>query len=296
MSFPSLETVMNLARALVNDTQAGLTGTPGEGQVLVDNNAVAPFTLSFLNSAIRQLYREMRNISDPQLIFDNIILIGLPIIHSPTNGVGACDATVQTTLSTVGYFDGVQLWPNLQLPSNMLYPTKLWERCTGTNDNFEPMHQVQDGLPGQQQNQVLGKWEWRNNVLNFMGATTQRDIRLRYLGALPQFFSTTMDFNSTYVPIQDSADVLAYLVAVSYGRMLGSPGVAELLAEQKNQLFQLKNATTRRAQSTNYKRSPFGNSSGDINNEFFYGSWLLSNQRFNDFRPLRLLRKLFLGI
>jgi len=62
-------------------------------------------------------------------------------------------------------------------------------------------------------------------------------------------------------------------VAVSYGRMLGSPGVAELLAEQKNQLFQLKNATTRRAQSTNYQRRPFGNSSGEINSEFTYGSW-----------------------
>ena len=82
MSFPSLETVMNLARSLVNDTQAGLTGTPMEGQILTDNPLVSPFTLQFLNSAIRQLYREMRNISDPQLIFDNIILIGLPIIHS----------------------------------------------------------------------------------------------------------------------------------------------------------------------------------------------------------------------
>ena len=273
MSFPSLEEIQNLIRGLINDSQAGINSIPGEGQIWTDSPTISPFVLPLLNSSIREVYRELRNVGDPQLIFDNYIIEGLPILDSPTNGPGGADATVQTTLSTVGYFDGVQLWPNFQLPSNMLYPTKLWERCTGTNDNFEPMHQVQDGLPGQQQNQVLGKWEWRNNVLNFMGATTQRDIRLRYLGALPQFFSTTMDFNSTYVPIQDSADVLAYLVAVSYGRMLGSPGVAELLAEQKNQLFQLKNATTRRAQSTNYQRRPFGNSSGDINSEFTYGSW-----------------------
>jgi hypothetical protein len=296
MSFPSLEEINNLIRAIINDSQAGLTNTPGEGQIFTDNPLVSPFVLPMLNSSIREIYRELRNVGDPQLIFDNYVILGLPILDSPTNGPGGCDPTVQTTLSTVGYFDGVQLWPNFQLPSNMLYPTKLWERCTGTNDNFEPMHQVQDGLPGQQQNQVLGKWEWRQNVINFMGATTQRDIRMRFYGSLPQFFSTTMDYNSTFVPIQDSADSIAFKTAVKYARMLGSPGLADLAAEAKEQMFQLKNATTRRAQSTNYKRSPFGNSSGDINSEFFYGSWLLSNQRFNDFRPLRLLRKLFLGI
>ena len=269
----SLETIMQLVRSLVNDTQAGLTGTPGEGQILTDNPLISPFTQPFLNSSIRELYRELRNVSDPQLIYDNVIIEGLPIINSPLNGPGGCDATVQTTLSVVGYFDGVQQWPNFLLPANMLYPTKLWERSTGSNDNFEPMHQVQDGLPGQQQNQVLGKWEWRNNNINFMGATTQRDIRMRYYGALPTFFSATLDFNSTYVPILDCADAVAYMTAVKYARMLGSPGLADLLAECKNQMFQLKNATTRRAQSTNYQRRPFGNSSGDINSEFTYGSW-----------------------
>jgi hypothetical protein len=49
--------------------------------------------------------------------------------------------------------------------------------------------------------------------------------------------------------------------------------LADLLVESKNQLFQLKNATTRRAQSVNYHRKPFGNSSGEINSEFTYGSW-----------------------
>jgi hypothetical protein len=96
---------------------------------------------------------------------------------------------------------------------------------------------------------------------------------MRFYGSLPQFFSTTMDYNSTFVPIQDSADAIAYCTAVKYARMLGSPGLADLLVESKNQLFQLKNATTRRAQSTNYQRRPFGNSSGEINSEFTYGDW-----------------------
>ena len=296
LNFASLETVANLVRSLINDTQAGLTNTPGEGQIFTDNPAVSPFVQPFLNSAIRQLYRELRNVGDPQLIFDNVIVEGLPPLNSPTNGVGAPDPTVQTILSVNGYFDGVELWPAFLLPSNMLYPTFCWERQTGTNDNFQPMMQSQDGLPGSQQSITLGKWEWRNNNINFQGATTYRDLRMRYYGALPQYFSPTLDLNTVFVPIMDSTDALAYMAATMYARMLGSPGLADLAAESKNQMFQLKNAVTRRAQSVEYQRQPFGNSSGDINSEFTYGSWLLSNQQFSDFRPLRLLRKLFLGI
>jgi hypothetical protein len=269
----SLETIMDLVRSLVNDTQAGLTGTPGEGQIFTDNPAVSPFTQPFLNSSIRELYRELRNVGQPTLIKDNIIVSGLPIINSPANGPGQSDPTVQTILSLQGYFDGVQLWPNFLLPSDMLYPTKLWERLTGSNDSFQPMTQPQDGLRGGQQGVTLGQWEWRNDNLNFRGATTVRDVRMRYYCALPTFFSQTLDFSTTYVPIKDCTDAVAYKTAVKYASMLGSPGLAALQAEAANQMFQLKNANTRRMQSTEYHRDPFGNSSGDINSEFTYGSW-----------------------
>ena len=44
----SLETIMNLVRSLVDDTQAGATDTPGEGQIFTDNPAISPFTQPFL--------------------------------------------------------------------------------------------------------------------------------------------------------------------------------------------------------------------------------------------------------
>ena len=34
-AYPSLEAIMELVRSLVNDTQAGATGDPGEGQILI---------------------------------------------------------------------------------------------------------------------------------------------------------------------------------------------------------------------------------------------------------------------
>ena len=269
----SLETIMNLVRSLVNDTQAGATDTPGEGQILTDNPAISPFTQPFLNSSIRELYRELRNVGDPVLIKDNVILTGLPIINSPTQGLGQSDPAVQTILSPEGYFDGVQIWPNFQLPGDMLYPTCLWERATGSNDPFRQMDAPSGGLSSLLQGTCLRQWEWRNNNLNFFGATQQRDIRMRYYASLPQFFSPTLDFSTTYVPVLDCTDAVAYMTAVKYARMLGSPGLADLLAESKNQMFQLKNANVRRMQHQDFARIPFGNSSGDLNNEFSFLSW-----------------------
>jgi hypothetical protein len=269
----SLETIMNLVRSLVNDTQAGLTATPGEGQILTDNPAVSPFTQPFLNSSIRELYRELRNVGQPTLIKDNVIITGLPPVSSPKNGVAGADPTVQTVLSTTGYFDGVTQWPNFLLPSDMLYPERLWERMTGTNDAFLPMTQSTFGLPPRPQVQWLSEWEWRNNNINFVGALQNRDIRMRYYCSLPTFFSATLDFSTTYIPILDCTDAVAYKTAVKYARMLGSPGLADLAAEAKEQMFQLKNANTRRMQSENFIRIPYGHSDGDYANGYYAMGW-----------------------
>ena len=269
----SLETICNLIRALINDSQAGATNTPGEGQIFTDNPAISPFVQPLLNSSICKMYRILRNVGEPVLIKDNVIVTNLPIINSPANGLGQSDPAVQTALTPQGYFDGVQLWPNFLLPGDMLYPTALWERQTGSNNPFRLMDAPSGGLDSLLQGPYLRQWEWRNLNLNFRGATQNVDIRMRYYCALPQFFSQTLDFNSTYVPVPDCTDFLAYDVAVSYARMLGSPGLAELKMEADAQMYQLKLANVRRMQHQDYARIPFGNSAGDLNNEFSFLSW-----------------------
>jgi hypothetical protein len=273
--FPtSLSTIMLLARSLVNDTQAGLTNTPGEGQILVNNAAVAPFTLQFLNSAIRQMYRELRNVSDPVLIQDNVIIYGLPPVNSLLSGVGGPNSTVQQVLSTTGFFDGLVQWPNFLLPSDMIYPERLWERQTGSNLSFQPMTQSKFGLEPRAQAPWLQTWEWRNNNINFNGATEQRDIRMRYYMQLPQFFSPTMDFTATYVPVLDCVDAIAYKIAVMYARMLGSPGLPDLIQEAASQMFALKNAVTKRAQSITYFREPYGHSDSSYEMGYCAYGWI----------------------
>lgn len=259
----SLLTIMNLVRALVNDSQAGATSTPGEGQVFTDNPSISPFTQPFLNSSIRELYRELRNVGQPTLLKDNVIVSGLTPVNSPTNGLGSPDPAVQVYLGFNGYFDGLNINADLKMPSDMIYPERIWERQTNSNDIFIPMTQCQFGLPSTMQGPTLGLWEWRNDNIWMVGSTETRDVRLRYWATLPQFFSDTLDFASTFVPIIDCTDAVAYKTAWKYAQMLGSPGLAELKESAKEAMFQLKNGTIRRQQSQEYQRIPYGSYQGD---------------------------------
>jgi len=267
-SYPSLLDISNLIRSLINDTQAGITDTPGEGQIWTDSASVSPFVQPFLNSAIRQVYRELRNIGSAALLKDNVIVSGLTPING-ANGSGIADPAVQVFLSYGGYFDGKTINSGIVLPGDLLYPEEVWERQTGTNNSFRKMEQPQGGMPSRPQYPTLSQWEWRNDNIWFVGSTQTNDVRLRYYCALPQFFSETLDFASTYVPVLDGLDAIAYKGAVLYARMLGSPGLTDVIGEAKEQMFQLKNAYTRRTQSQDFHRISYGHSDGDTNQLFF---------------------------
>lgn len=258
----SLSLIMDLVRSLVNDTQAGATATPGEGQIITDNAAISPFTQPFLNSSIRELYRELRNVGQPTLIKDNIIVEGLTPVDSPRYGLGQPDPAVQVYLGFNGYFDGLTINSNLLLPSDVITLERVWERQNATSNVFVPMQQPQFGLPSRPQTSRLLEWEWRNDNIWMVGSIQTNDLRLRYWCALPQFFSSTLDFNTTFVPIIDCQDAVAYKTAAKYAMMLGSPGYAELKAEAAEQMRQLKLQHVRRSQSINYERIPYGSNGG----------------------------------
>ena len=270
----SLLNICNLVRALINDSQAGAQGIPGEGQVFTDNPAISPFVQPFLNSAIRSLYRELRNIGDPALVFDNFIIPNVTPINSPLTGPGNPDPALQVNISQTGYFDGTQIWPNIALPNNLMYLERVWERQSNTNNTFAAMTQSQFGLNSRPQQPTLMEWEYRNYQLWMVGSTQTNDLRLRFWGSLPTFYSATLDFASTYVPIIDCTDAVAYKIAVMYCRMLESPGLPDLVNEAKEQMFQLKQQVVRRSQSIEYTRIPYGNySNSDTNNSYFL-NWM----------------------
>jgi len=231
--------------------------------VFTDNPAISPFTQPFLNSSIRELYRELRNVGQPALIKDNIIITGLTPVNSPTYGLAAADPAVQVYLGVNGYFDGVTINPDLLLPGDMVAPERVWERETNSNNPFLPMTQPQFGLSSRFQTPALGQWEWRNEAIWMCGSTQTRDLRLRYYCALPQYFSSTLDFAATCIPIIDCADAVAYKTAVKYATMLGSPGLADLKTDAAEQMRQLKLTHVRRQQSIDFNRIVYGRATTD---------------------------------
>jgi hypothetical protein len=269
-NYPSLETIANMVRSICNDSFAGATGTPGEGIVLPDQlttppNTNNPLLLNHLNSSIRELYRKLRNVKVPTLIQDNYLVENLPPINGPL-GPSQPDPTVQQWLDNAGFWDGSEYWtdltPNSVLPTDLLLPLKIWERTSDTTDTFTQMQEVQDGLPPRDQTGRLVQWEWRADRINFLGAVGNRDIRLRYVGVFPQFFTADLDFTNTFVPIMDCEDFVAYKTAEKITLALGGAGeiVASLMQTAANHLFDLRNEQVRRMQRVTYQRQAYNDS------------------------------------
>jgi hypothetical protein len=261
-SYPSLAVIANLARSKVNDDKAGATGTPGEGQILTNTSVTLQ---NFMNSAIRDTYRDVRIMGQPTLIADNYILYGLPPVNSAL-GVGVMNPAVQVALQFTGFFDGLINWANFVLPGNLLYPLEVWERQSGTTNPFGIMKQSTGALAPRNQVQRLGEWEWRSDGIWMNGATESRDIRLRWILTFADLASSTIDWTATYVPILDSQDAIADKIAVLYTARLGGTALADARMDAKQSIFKLRQQITRARQVISYVRPAYGEGCGQAGN------------------------------
>jgi hypothetical protein len=217
---------------------------------------ISPFTLPFLNSAIRTLHRDLELSGAPSIIRDNVIVTGLTPVNGPT-GLGLQDPDIQTSLSYVGYDDGTTVNTLVVLPADVISVETISERMSGTTDLFTPMHEVQAGISSRLQSSSFGVWETRGDALYFPGALTIRDIRLRYYASLP-IVDPNSDFTQTSVTILDSTDALAYMVAALYSAARGGLGAGTLEQKAATEIAKIKAREIRRAQSVTYHRRPFG--------------------------------------
>lgn len=261
-TYPLVSEVMLLARSLVNDTMAGENDVPGEGQILTNDPVISPFTIPFINSAIRWLYRKLGNSGVPTLINDNLILSGLTPVNSVL-GVGVVNPAIQVSITFAGYFDGLTLNTGLKLPANTLSVLKMWERLTGSNNNFSDMVQSQDGLPSRNQTTYLGDWEYRADGVYMVGSVSTEDVRMRTIVALPgQVSGDGTDFGSLSIPVLDSTDALATKIAELYSFARGSDQVSDLKAEADELFMELANRQIRQRQGVPYQRAAYNTQGG----------------------------------
>src|ERR1700744_612723 len=246
--YPSLQSMADLFRSQINDDMSGATDTPGEGQIATNTS---PFLLSFMNSAIRDVYSDLRNVGDPALILDNYLLLGIPQL-------AASNPAVRVTLGYGGYNNGFSWVNTWTLPIGCQRVERLWERWTNTNDPFIPMQQVQ-ALPAGWQGQRMGVWAMEQNAIVMPGCLSQVDIRIRCRITFPNFLNPdTLDFQTSYVPILDCQNAVVAKMLVLYAKRFAPEQYQMAIAEDTRMIEKLKLEIVRQQQSIENQRTPYG--------------------------------------
>ena len=220
-------------------------GGVGLGLVYTD-----PYLMPYCNSAYRKVQRALAMTGTQTFTEDNVFFV--------VPAVTAIDPTVQVVISDATA-------PPNQLPPDLIEPLKIWERQNDSNDIFYEMNDMtaNGGLYPRNQVQNLLEWEWRSDELNFIGATQDVQIRLRYKAA----FAPLSDGTSTIL-IRNAQEVMAYYVAAQASGARGSPMAETFAGEFSDSLEDMVAAATRMQQDRPRRRRPYSSKSG-------YGGWYL---------------------
>ena len=237
---------MVLARSIVNDAFQN-----GQGRILTDQ---AAFTLPYVNSAQRILQNKLANAGVSNFVKDNYLMLGLPAVVQP-------DTTVQVTIDWQGYYNGTETFKTPTLPTDLLVPLDLRERLSGSGARFTRMKRPPEGIPSRQQIGALGEWEWRNDKIAMVGATSIRDLQLRYEARLPLVHANA-NFAETKILIRDSTDAMAWRVAYLFANARGAQQAPMLNAEFEAATAEIIIRNTRADQRSQFNRQPFGDRGG----------------------------------
>jgi hypothetical protein len=222
--------ITSLVRSLLNDAQGNLF-----------TDAVL---LPYVNSAYRKLQRALGNAGGGGFLTDNVTLI-IPAVTTP-------DPSLQVSITD-------STAPPNQLPTDLLLPEKIWERPSGSTQDFVEMVDLSQhgGLPSRAQNVILSVWEWRADGIYFLGATQDTQIRLRYLKAYPDLTDATSP-----VLVRNAQEAIAYAAAALAAWARGSPLAEKWDEAASDALEDLVAAAVRREQQSARRRRPFSARSG----------------------------------
>jgi hypothetical protein len=222
--------ITSLVRSLLNDAAGNLF-----------TDAVL---LPYANAAYRKVQRVLANVQAGAFLQDDVLLV--------VPAVTEVDASVQVSITDATA-------PPNQLPTDLLVPTKLWERANGSTDDFIEMTDLTDsgGLPSEPQGEMLNVWEWRADGLYFLGATQDTQIRLRYEQSFPDLCDATSP-----VLIRQAQEAIAYATAAMAGAARGAPQAERWDSAAADAMEDLIARATQREQQLPRRRRPYSSRSG----------------------------------
>jgi hypothetical protein len=236
-AYGTVSGVLNETRAIVNDMMFSIAG-----EILTD---IAPFTFLMLNRAAGYFENELIN--------HGILTFKKETVLTPVLPIAVLDPGVQVNISDSGYFDGVANHATPFVPFDLMAPECLWERQTGTLENWVEMTELPDGLTSTVQTLRLRYWEWRQDQICMPGATQSEDIRLRYTSEVVNF-STPLDV----ILIRGSQSALASYLAYVFAESRGSAMADKFMAMGKDFTLQICRRNTRARQRQTITRQPYG--------------------------------------
>ena len=217
--------ITSLVRSLLNDAA---------GNLFTDT-----VLLPYANSAYRKVQRGLANVQSGIFLSDDALLV-VPAVSAPDASLQVCitDATA----------------PPNQLPIDLLVPLKLWERASGSSDDFVEMTGLTNhgGLPSQPQGLNLEYWEWRADGLYFLGATQDVQIRLRYQKSFPDLVDA-----SSAVLIRNAQEAIVYFTAAMASAARGAPQAVRWDAAGSEALEDLIARAVQREQHSGRRRRPY---------------------------------------
>jgi len=173
-----------------------------EAKLLLNDPSGNIFPDEKLIPLMQKSYRELQT---------KMMLNGLPVLKEASIAIPVSQGT-----TFLGDGSG--------LPTDFIYPIELHERPSGSGDLFTPMDE-RAWEPDTKPAEALQVWVYREEQVKFLGATTNREVRIRYMKGLTRIVDGTSP-----IGIIQSVGFLASRTAAIAALLLGAnPSRAQAL-------------------------------------------------------------------
>jgi len=189
-----------------------------------------------------------------QIPFLNIALDDLQEVLQ-ANNVAITNQTNTSVVVTAGVLTIGGGGGDPALPNGLIEIQRLWERLNGSSDDYIPMVRKEFLPLSVTQTTSLIYWAWMDQVIKFIGATSDRQIRIDYIGnVIPKI----ADENDN-IDILGSLSFLTYRTASLCAQYVGEneKRAGLLNAEANSSIDKLLSINTKSRQAITTRRRPF---------------------------------------
>ena len=251
-AYSNLESVLARARVIINDS--AIAG----GDILTDSYAGV---LPLCDIAYEAVQVKLSN-AGVDVFINYAWLIGLPAVTT-------LDPEARLIITDTGYNIiypsgvGDSSGNSPLLPPDMVVPSQLSERQSGTSNFAVPMVEPNNGIRNYVQQSFLIDWEYGSyqgdDCLMFRGALQVQDVKLKYEKKLPLFGAVTDP-----LPIRGVDNAAAYEIAAVFAEARGGSVAGKFALRADEEIYQLSLKSVRKSQRQHSRRRPFSSRSSGV--------------------------------